>query len=82
VVYTRFFDARGLLLVAVGKPPPGAIPLPARPSELGGEPVAVGPTLWEFQVPIRPEGDPPAPTLGTVAIGISVEPLVVEAAPR
>jgi signal transduction histidine kinase len=76
VVYTRFFDARGLLLVAVGKPPPGTTPLPARASELGGEPVSVGPALWEFQLPIRAGGAGDGATLGTVAIGISVEPLV------
>jgi signal transduction histidine kinase len=76
VVYTRFFDARGLLLVAVGKPPAGATPLPARPSELGAEPVSVGPGLWEFQLAIRPNGDPSREALGTVAIGVSVEPLV------
>ena len=76
VVYTRFFDARGLLLVAVGKPPPGTTPLPARPGELGGEPASVGPALWEFQLPIRPAGDAHAETLGTVAIGVSIEPLV------
>jgi signal transduction histidine kinase len=74
VVYTRFFDARGLLLVAVGKPPPGTTPLPARADELHGEPVSVGPTLWELQLPIQ--GDAGGETLGTVAIGLSVEPLV------
>ena len=75
VAYTRFFDARGLLLVAVGKPPAGTTPLPARPGELHGEPVSVGPTLWELQLPIRAD-DVRGETLGTVAIGLSVEPLV------
>jgi len=76
VVYTRFFDARGLLLVAVGKPPPGTTPLPARPNEVGDQPVTVGPALWEFQLAIRPANGRPTETLGTVAIGVSVEPLV------
>ncbi len=76
VVYTRFFDARGLLLVAVGKPPPGTTPLPARPGGATSDPVSVGPALWEFQQPIQPLGPASAESLGTVAIGISVEPLV------
>jgi signal transduction histidine kinase len=74
VVYTRFFDARGLLLVAVGKPPPGTTPLPARPGPIATDPVEVGPALWEIHMPIPP-GDPTAEKLGTVAIGVSVEPL-------
>jgi len=74
VVYTRFFDARGLLLVAVGKPPPGTTPLPARPGPVASEPVSVGPALWEFHMPIQ--AAPDAESLGTVAIGVSVEPLV------
>jgi signal transduction histidine kinase len=76
VVYARFFDARGLLLVAVGKAPPGTTPLPARPSEHNGEPVTVGPALWEFQLPIRAGGDLTGEPIGTVAVGVSVEPLV------
>ena len=75
VVYTRFFDARGLLLVAVGKPPPGTTPLPARPGSEAGDPVDVGPALWEIHMPIRAGDSPGAESLGTVAIGVSVEPL-------
>src|SRR4029078_5797119 len=37
VVYTRFFDARGLLLVAVGKPPPGKTPPPVRSGPAAGD---------------------------------------------
>ena len=75
VVYTRFFDARGLLLVAVGKPPPGTTPLPARPGPIATDPVDVGPALWEIHMPIPPGDSPAAEKLGTVAIGVSVEPL-------
>ena len=75
VVYTRFFDARGLLLVAVGKPPPGTTPLPARPGAVDTEPVSVGPALWEFHTPVRAGDSPSAESLGTVAIGVSIEPL-------
>lgn len=76
VVYTRFFDRRGLLLVSVGKPPPGATPLPARPASAArSEPVLVGPALWEFQTPIRAGSPARMETVGTVAVGISIETL-------
>jgi len=53
VVYSRFFDRQGLLLVSVGSSPPGsaAPPRPAARGEVVG-PIAIGTDVWEFQAPV------------------------------
>ena len=90
VAYTRFFDRDGLLLVATGTSTANSAPpqAAARGEPIG--PLSVGADVWEFQAPIPPsEGRPRdryAPFLpaeragtgqavGTVAVGISLEPL-------
>jgi signal transduction histidine kinase len=51
VVYCRFFDAQGQLLVAVGTVPSGAPREPAGDGD-GDGPITVAPAMWEFQSPI------------------------------
>jgi two-component system sensor histidine kinase BarA len=67
VAYTRFFDRDGLLLVATGAATADSVPpqAAARGEAIG--PLPVGADIWEFQAPIAPSG--------TVAIGLSLEPL-------
>jgi signal transduction histidine kinase len=90
VVYIRFFDTHGLLLVAGGRTPVEAsVPAPITGSEVRG-PIAVGTDVWEFQAPIfaadlPPYREPPAALpsmdrpepLGTVAVGVSLKSLAV-----
>jgi signal transduction histidine kinase len=52
VVYSRFFDRQGLLLVSVGRPAGSALPpRPAKAGEVVG-PIAIGTDVWEFQAPV------------------------------
>jgi signal transduction histidine kinase len=71
VVYTRFFDRRGMLLASTGKPMSGSTGRAAVAEGRPAGPIAVGTDLWEFQAPIlvrQPNGE----RVGTVAIGISL----------
>jgi len=72
VTYSRFFDVHGLLLVSVGSPPPTAAPPGAKPTTPADAPIDVGAGSWEFQATSRTAGGSAA---GTVAVGISLEPL-------
>ena len=52
VVYSRFFDRQGLMLVSVGTPPGGAAPpRPTKVGEIVG-PIPIGTDVWEFQAPV------------------------------
>jgi signal transduction histidine kinase len=52
VVYSRFFDRQGLMIVSVGTPPGTAARLrPAKPGEIVG-PIPIGTEVWEFQAPV------------------------------
>jgi signal transduction histidine kinase len=68
--YTRFFDARGLLLAGVGIDAVAGRPLAA---PVG--PVAVGGDTWEFRAPITADGAEGGAVLGSVVVGISLDSL-------
>jgi signal transduction histidine kinase len=52
VVYGRFFDRHGLMIVSVGSAPGNAAPpRPARAGEVVG-PIPIGTDVWEFQAPV------------------------------
>jgi signal transduction histidine kinase len=87
VRYARFFDARGFLVASVGEAPTTAVQAPAGTGTSGSDPFVIGTETWEFRAPIlsaRPSLDEavlmcPAVASdapgGTVAVGISLEPL-------
>ena len=66
VTYTRFIDGHGLLLASTGDVPAVQLPPPHASGHAVG-PLEVSSDVWEFQTPILGGG--------TVAIGISLEPL-------
>ena len=88
LAYIRFFDAQGLLVEGGGRTPVGAV-VPPPMAEAGARgPIDVGPDAWEFHAAIFASGPPPprrgrtaGPAkkpqryLGTVAVGVSLEPL-------
>jgi len=83
VAYIRFFDAQGLLLVSGGSTPAALDPPPVIADPRVRGPVPIGRDLWEFQAPIFPTdlafhdgpGAPDPHRLGTVTIGVSLDPL-------
>jgi signal transduction histidine kinase len=72
VVYVRVLDRQGLLLAAAGPPPTRAWPDATATDSRA--PSLVGTDVWEFRAPIMAAGKPAA-AAGTVAVGVSIEPL-------
>jgi signal transduction histidine kinase len=85
IVYARFFDAQGLVLVSIGTLPGRAAPPRAFSAAETIGPIPIDETLWEFQAPVYAVPPPrasgkagaaPPPTrqrVGTVALGTSVD---------
>jgi sensor histidine kinase regulating citrate/malate metabolism len=84
IVYCRFFDSGGLLLVSFGKSVSGARGVPHEGAD-PRQPIEVDADLWEFRAPVYAAGEirrrlelgpsKSGTVVGTVAIGVSLTPL-------